>query len=97
MNQLKQQGDLATRYMAVLTEAAAAFYNDFDSALNDLQPLYGAPREILAIALKRQSPDPLLNVAGVSGIRKGVKYLIELGYFKTNIADEVLDLSYQPA
>lgn len=94
---LKQQGDLATRYMAVLTEAAAAFYNDFDSALNDLQPLYGAPREILAIALKRQSPDPLLNVAGVSGIRKGVKYLIELGYFKTNIADEVLDLSYQPA
>ena len=66
-------------------------------ALDDLQPLYGAPREILAIALKRQSPDPLLNAAGVSGIRKGVKYLIELGYFKENIADDVLHLDYQPA
>lgn len=94
---LKKDGALATQYMAVLREAAESFYNDFDAALDDLQPLYGAPREILAIALKRQSPDPLLNAAGVSGIRKGVKYLIELGYFKNNIADDVLNLGYQPA
>lgn len=93
---LKKDGTMATEYMAVLKESAESFYNDFDAALDDLQPLYGVPREILAIALKRQSPDPLLNAAGVSGIRKGVKYLIELGYFKTNIADEVLNLSYQP-
>ncbi len=94
---LEKQGDLATQYMTVLRDAATSFYNDFEAALDDLQPLYGAPREILAIALKRQSPDPLLNAAGVSGIRKGVKYLIELGYFKENIADDVLHLDYQPA
>ncbi|OGU20546.1 MAG: sulfonate-binding protein [Hydrogenophilales bacterium RIFOXYD1_FULL_62_11] len=94
---LKKNSAMATQYMAVLREAAKSFYSDFDAALDDLQPLYGAPREILAIALKRQSPDPLLNAAGVSGIRKGVKYLIELGYFKNNIADDVLNLRYQPA
>lgn len=85
-----------TAYMKVLSDAAAAFYNDFESALDDLQPLYGAPREILAIALKRQSPDPILNEAGASGIRGGMKYLIELGYFPDNFADTVLDLKYQP-
>ena len=94
---MKENSELATRYMAVLRESAASFYNDFDAALDDLQPLYGAPREILAIALKRQSPDPLLNDAGVSGIHKGVNYLIELGYFNENIADQVLNLDYQPA
>ncbi|MBF6057871.1 MULTISPECIES: ABC transporter substrate-binding protein [Thiomicrorhabdus] len=93
---MKSEGAMATDYMAVLKASAESFYNDFDAALDDLQPLYGVPREILAIALKRQSPDPLLNAAGVSGIRKGVKYLIELGYFKTNIADEVLSLGHQP-
>lgn len=85
-----------TAYMKVLSDAAAAFYNDFESALDDLQPLYGAPREILAIALKRQSPDPILNEAGASGIRGGMKYLIELGYFPDNFADTVLELGYQP-
>ncbi|QKI88943.1 ABC transporter substrate-binding protein [Thiomicrorhabdus xiamenensis] len=93
---LKKDSAMATDYMAVLRESAESFYNDFDAALDDLQPLYGVPREILAIALKRQSPDPLINAAGVSGIRKGVKYLIELGYFDSNIADEVLNLSHQP-
>lgn len=87
---------LLTEYMAVLQDAAKAFYDDFDSALDTLTPIYGAPREILAIALKRQSPDPIINAAGASGIRGGVKYLIELGYFKDNIADQVLDLKYQP-
>lgn len=88
---------LLTDYMGVLRMAAETFYNDFDAALDDLTPIYGAPREILAIALKRQSPDPLINAAGASGIRAGVKYLIELGYFENDIADDVLDLSLQPA
>ena len=59
--------------------------------------MYGAPREILAIALKRQSPDPVINDAGTSGINTGVKYLMKLGYFKKNMTDTVLDLQYQPA
>ena len=88
--------ELLTAYMTVLRKAAAAFYDDFEAALDDLQPIYGAPREILAIALKRQSPDPILNEAGASGIRGAMKYLIELGYFKDNFANTVLDLKYQP-
>jgi NitT/TauT family transport system substrate-binding protein len=90
------KADALTKYMSVLQSSAKAFYDDFDSALVDLQPIYGAPREILAIALKRQSPNPFINAAGASGIRGGMKYLIELGYFKENFADKVLDLSHQP-
>lgn len=88
--------ELLTRYMGVLKAAAKEFYGNFDTALDDLQPIYGAPREVLAIALKRQSPNPIIGDAGASGIRGGMKYLIELGYFKDNFADQVLDLSLQP-
>jgi len=94
---IKSNPELIKTYLKVLKEAARVFYDDFDGALNDLQPMYGAPRDILAIALKRQSPDPVINDAGTSGIRNGVKYLIELGYFKTNIADNLFYLRYQPA
>ncbi len=93
---VKTDFKLLTAYMTVLKDAAKSFYDDFDAALDELVPIYGASREILAVALKRQSPDPIINDAGASGIRSGVKYLIELGYFKKNIADEVLDLQYQP-
>lgn len=93
---IEKESALLTEYMAVLGASAKSFYDDFDAALDDLAPIYGAPKEILAIALKRQSPDPVINAAGASGIRNGVKYLIDLGYFKDNIADTVLDLQYQP-
>ena len=94
---MDEHGALLNAYMTVLSEAARDFYNDFDSALDELTPIYGAPREILEIALKRQSPQPVLGAAAVAGIRTGVRYLIELGYFDTNIADDVIDLRYQPA
>ncbi len=87
---------LLTAYMAVLKNASVAFYSDFDSALDDLQPIYGVPRNILAIALKRQSPNPVIEAAGSSGIKGAMKYLIALGYFKDNFADKVLNLSLQP-
>lgn len=93
---LESDSELLTAYMDVLAKAAKTFYDDFESALDDLTPMYNVPREILAIALKRQSPDPVINAAGASGIRGGVKHLMELGYFDRNIADEVLDLKYQP-
>ena len=93
---MDERGDQMTAYMTVLSEAARSFYNEYDAALDVLQPIYGAPRDILAIALKRQSPDPVINAAGAAGIRSGVQYLIELGYFETNIADEVLMLDRQP-
>jgi NitT/TauT family transport system substrate-binding protein len=93
---LSAKGDVLTRYMQVLKASANEFYRDFDAAVEDLQPIYGAPKEILKIALKRQSPNPIIGDAGVSGIKGGMKYLIELGYFKENFADKVLDLSHQP-
>ncbi len=93
---IETDGDLLTAYMAVLAQSAASFYDDFEAALDDLTPIYGAPREILAIALKRQSPNPIINPAGASGIKTGVEHLISLGYFDTNIAGAVLDLSRQP-
>ncbi len=97
MNFIKNNPELIKAYLEVLKKSAKVFYDDFEGALNDLQPIYGSPREILAIALKRQSPDPVINDAGISGINSGVNYLIQLGYFKTNMADAVLDLRYQPA
>jgi len=94
---MEEKGEVMTAYMTVLSNAARAFYNDFEAALDVLQPIYGAPREVLELALLRQSPDPVINAAGAAGIRNGVKYLIELGYFQTNIADEVLMLDRQPS
>ena len=82
--------------MKVLQAAAKQFSDNYEAALDDLQPIYGAPRDVLAIALKRQYPDPVIDATGVAGIRKGNGYLIELGYFPTNFADRVLDLSHQP-
>ena len=92
----KNKAALLSAYMNVLKDSASAFNADYESALNDLQPIYGAPRAILATALKRQTPNPVIGPAGANGIRSGMKYLIELGYFKDNFADTVLDLQYQP-
>src|SRR5258707_1146341 len=86
-----------TANSTVLVAAAKDFYVDFDAAIKDLQPIYGAPKEILAVGLRRQAPNPMIGDAGAAGIRNGVKYLIDLGYLKTNVAHEVLDLKYQPA
>jgi NitT/TauT family transport system substrate-binding protein len=85
-----------TAYMKVLQASAAAMAKDYDAAINDLAPIYGAPKPILAAALKRQAPNPVIRTAGANGIRSGMKYLMELGYFKENFADKVLDLSFQP-
>ncbi len=90
------KADTLKAYMKVLQAAAKQFSDNYEAALDDLQPIYGAPRDVLAIALKRQYPDPVIDATGVAGIRKGNGYLIELGYFPTNFADRVLDLSHQP-
>lgn len=84
-------------YLKVLKDAATLLNADYDAALNDLQRIYGVEKNILAVALKRQFPNPVISPAGVDGLKNGVKYLIELGYLNTNITDDVLDLRYQPA
>jgi NitT/TauT family transport system substrate-binding protein len=94
---IAKNGELLAAYQKVLAAAAKDFYDDFDAAIKDLQPIYGAPKEILTVALRRQAPNPVIGDAGAAGIRNGVKYLIELGYLKTNVTNEVLDLKFQPA
>ena len=68
---IKNNPEMIKAYLKVLKESAKVFYDDFDGALDDLQPMYGAPREILAIALKRQSPDPVINDAGLPASAAG--------------------------
>jgi NitT/TauT family transport system substrate-binding protein len=92
---MNKEPQLLTAYMKVLVEGAHQFYADFDAAIDDLQPIYGVPRPILAVALRRQAPNPVIRDAGAYGIRNAVKYLIDLGYLKTNVANEVLALHLQ--
>ncbi len=94
---LPAKGDVLTAYMKVLQQAAAEMQRGYDAAIDDLQPIYGAPKPVLAAALKRQVPNPVIGPSGANGIRSGMKYLIQLGYFKDNFADTVLDLTHQPA
>lgn len=93
----KAQADAIRTYLKVLAEAARTLSSNYEAALDSLQPIYGAPRPILASALRRQIPNPVISQAGVQGLRTGVKYLIELGYFKDVSIDSVLDLKHQPA
>ncbi|MFV9473088.1 ABC transporter substrate-binding protein [Advenella sp. RU8] len=83
-------------YLQVLKQAADIFNNDFETALDDLQPIYGTSRDVLRVALKRQFPNPVISPAGVTGLHQGVKYLIELGYLQKDNVDALLDLRYQP-
>ncbi len=93
----RAQADTLRAYLRVLKESATYLKSNYEAALDKLQPMYGAPREVLAAALKRQVPHPVIGKAGVQGLRDGGKYLVELGYFKVNPVDQVLDLRYQPA
>lgn len=83
-------------YLLVLQQAARAFTEDYQAVLNDLQPIYGVPRSVLSVALQRQYPNPVISEAGVNGLRRGTKYLAELGYLKPEVIDDVLELGYQP-
>ncbi|PYG01423.1 MULTISPECIES: ABC transporter substrate-binding protein [unclassified Thioalkalivibrio] len=94
---MEERPEVATRYMEVLKEAGEQFHSDFESALDDLEPLFSASREVLEVALKRQPPAPVMSQESADGIRQGVDYLIELGYFDSNIADEVIDLRLSPS
>lgn len=94
---IEDRPEVATRYMEVLKEAGEQFHADFEAALDDLEPLFSASREVLEVALMRQPPAPVMSAETAAGIRQGVEYLIELDYFDSNIADEVIDLSLSPA
>lgn len=91
------RSDSIATYLRVLKQSADSFNADFESALNDLEPIYGVPRQVLAVALKRQFPNPIISDKGIQGLHTGVRYLIELDYLKEDNIDELLDLRHQPA
>jgi NitT/TauT family transport system substrate-binding protein len=90
----KNRSKLET-YLHVLEEAARQRDADLDKALSQLQPIYQVPRPILAEGLRRQTPQPVLDEAGLQGLHKGVGYLIDLGYLQNDVIDKVFDPSVQ--
>jgi len=86
----KNQGKLET-YLGVLDQASRLRDHDFEKALTQLQPIYAVPNPILSEGLKRQTPQPVLDKPALDGLHKGVGYLIDLGYLKTDVIDSVFD------
>ena len=90
----KNQSKLET-YLHVLDEAAKLRDADFEKALTQLQPIYAVPPAILSEGLKRQTPQPVLDKSAIQGLHKGVGYLIDLGYLKSDVIDSVFDSHIQ--
>lgn len=90
------QAPLLKLYLALLQSSAAKMTANYSDAVKELVPIYGVPEHILHGALARQVPHPVITPEGVSGLKKGSKYLVELGYFTEDPIDDVLDLRHQP-
>lgn len=94
---LASDAEALRKYLQVLKESADILANDYESALDDLVPIYGVPKDILRVALKRQHPNPVISDVGIQGLKTANKYLIELGYLKSDVIDQVVHLDLQPA
>jgi NitT/TauT family transport system substrate-binding protein len=93
---LGQRADVLRTYLGVLQASAKSLAANYPSAIDDLLPIYGVPRPVLEVALKRQYPNPVISAAGVAGLHRGAKYLEQLGYFHGDVIDPLLDLRLQP-
>lgn len=85
-------------YLAVLRQSAEDLNANYEEAIAELVPLYGSEASVLAPALKRQVPQPIMDEAGVQSLRNGVGFLADLGYLEpdqTNLIDEIFDGSVQ--
>lgn len=94
---LKKETTLVKDYLAVLQQSAQRFEEDFAASVKELVPVYGSTDAILEVALKRQTPQPVLAGAGIESIKKGTGYLVDLGYFDIDPINDVFDPSYEPA
>ncbi|MBD3884501.1 ABC transporter substrate-binding protein [Phormidium tenue FACHB-886] len=95
---MQREPNLLADYLAVLRQSADDLNKDYKSAIADLVPVYNAPEDVLAAALKRQVPQPVLDEKGVDSLRNGVGFLADLGYLRqdqTNLIDTVFDGSAQ--
>jgi NitT/TauT family transport system substrate-binding protein len=94
----QKEPTLVAEYLAVLRKAAAELTSNYEAAIADLVPVYGAEASILSVALSRQVPQPVLDEAGVQSLRNGVGFLADLGYLKpeqTTLIDTVFDGTVQ--
>jgi NitT/TauT family transport system substrate-binding protein len=95
---LKKEPNLVKDYLSVLETSAGRLSANYDRYVRELVPVYGSTDKILKVALKRQSPQPTLAGNGIASIKRGAKYLVDLGYFESEkVADQVYDPSYQPS
>jgi NitT/TauT family transport system substrate-binding protein len=94
---LEQNSGLLETYLGVLQDAARERDADYEKAIADLAPLYGVDEQVLAAGLRRQVPQPVLDERGLRSLHNGVGYLIDLGYLKEDVVDDVFDGSVQPS
>jgi NitT/TauT family transport system substrate-binding protein len=95
---ISKEPNMLADYLAVLRQAADMLNSDYESAIADLVPVYGAEADVLTAALQRQVPQPVMDEAGVQSLKNGVGYLVDLGYLtpeQTNLIDQVFDGSVQ--
>jgi NitT/TauT family transport system substrate-binding protein len=95
---ISREPTLLAEYLAILRQSAKILESDYEAAVAELVPIYGAEKEILSVALNRQVPQPIMDDTAVQSLRNGVGYLVDLGYLQpeqTNLIDEVFDSSAQ--
>lgn len=83
-------------YLGVLRDAARARDADYEKAIADLAPVYGADRKVLAAGLERQVPQPVMDARGLKSLHTGAGYLVDLDYVKEDVVGQVFDGSVQP-
>jgi len=95
---IKKEPTLLADYLSVLRQAAKALNDNYQAAVEELVPVYNSTASVLKVALKRQVPQPIMDQVALQSIRKGVSYLVDMGYLKPeqkNISDNVFDNSIQ--
>lgn len=92
----ERQADALRRYLKVLQASATNLRQHYAAAIDQLQPVYGVPRNVLEVALARQVPNPVITAVGINGLTRGAEYLKQLGYFTNNPIPQLLDLRHQP-
>lgn len=96
INSIQNEPDVIQRYLSVLKQAADVLNQDYEHALDELEPLFGVPKDILRVALQRQYPHPIISEKGVQGLKRGNQYLVALGYLQGDVIDKLLYLDLQP-
>lgn len=94
---VEENSGLLETYLGVLQEAARERDADYEKAIAELAPVYGVDQRVLSAGLKRQVPQPVLDERGVRSLHNGVGYLIDLGYLKEDVIDDVFDGAVQPS